>query len=112
MTYPSNLHGQLIHPISKERIDVPVSNLTVGLTDSENIVVSGIITNNSTYPIDDIVVDASMFDANGELINNENRFVLPPSSILEPGSNLEFRFFVIAEGALSYNISAFGTRVS
>lgn len=102
---------QLLYPISKERIEVPISNLTVGWTDAKNIVVSGMVINNSTYPLDDIVVDASFFDENDELINNENRFVIPPSSILQAGSNLEFKFFIIADEAYRYNISAFGTKV-
>jgi hypothetical protein len=110
--FVTNAQEESLLTISKERIDVPISNLTVGWTDSRNIFVSGTASNNSTHNLDDVVVDVSIFDKNDELINKENRFVIPPDSILEAGSIQEFKFFVIADGAVSYNVSAYGSKVS
>ncbi|HET6590015.1 MAG TPA: FxLYD domain-containing protein [Candidatus Nitrosocosmicus sp.] len=108
----SNSQEQSLHPIPRERINVHISNLTVGWTDSRNIYVSGTIINNSTHNLDDVIIDVSIFDENKNLINNENRFVIPSDSILEAGSTQSFKFYVIAEGASSYSISAFGSKVS
>lgn len=112
LNYGFPVQGQTLNPIHKDRIEIPISNLTVGWTEAGNIRVSGILINNSTYDLEDIIVDASIFDKNNKTINNENRFVIPPSSVLESTASQEFEFFIIADDAFSYNISAFGSKVS
>ncbi len=104
--------GQLLLDkiISREKIELPLSNLSVGYTDSGNIFVMGTVINNSTYDVEDVIVDVSLFDKENELVNVDNRFITHPSSILEMGSEQEFKFFVIAEDSYRYNVSSFSSK--
>jgi hypothetical protein len=102
---------QELNTVSRDNIDLSISELSVGLTDVGNISVSGIVVNNSTNNVEDVIVNVLLFDRNNELIKQDNRFVTPPSAILERGEEQEFRFFLIAENTYSYNVSSFGSKV-
>ncbi len=108
--YLTDAQQQEPNIISREKIELPISNLSVGYTDSGNIFVMGTVINNSTYNVEDVIVDVSLFDKENELVNVDNRFITPPSSILEMGSEQEFKFFVIAEDSYRYNVSSFGSK--
>ena len=108
--YLTDAQQQEPNVISSEKIELPISNLSVGYTDSGNIFVMGTVINNSTYDVEDVIVDVSLFDKENELVNVDNRFITPPSSILEMGSEQEFKFFVIAEDSYRYNVSSFGSK--
>ncbi|MDN5868697.1 MAG: FxLYD domain-containing protein, partial [Candidatus Nitrosocosmicus sp.] len=102
---------QELNAVPRDKVDLSISELSVGWTDSGNVYVSGLVVNNSTNSVEDVIVNVLLFNRDNELIKQDNRFVTPPSSILERGEEQEFRFFLIADNTYRYDVSSFGSTV-
>lgn len=99
-----------LNVIPRERVNLTLTNISAGITDTGLIYVNGTVLNNSTYNVEDVKVDVKLFSKDNRLINGEIRFVTPPESVLRAGSTQDFRINVIAEDARYYNLSSYGDR--
>ncbi len=99
-----------LNVIPRERVNLTLTNISAGITDTGLIYVNGTVLNNSTYNVEDVKVDVKLFSKDDRLTNEESRFVTPPESVLRTGSSQDFRLTVIAENASYYNLSSYGDR--
>ena len=99
-----------LNAIHRERVNLTLTNISAGITDTGLIYVNGTVLNNSTYNVEDVKVDVKLFSKDNRLINDESRFVTPPESVLRTGSSQDFGLTVIAENARYYNLSSYGER--
>ncbi len=99
-----------LNVIPRERVNLALTNVSAGITDTGLIFVNGTVLNNSTYNVEDVKVDVKLFSKDNSLINEESRFVTPPESVLRTESSQDFRLTVIAENARYYNLSSYGDR--
>jgi hypothetical protein len=69
-------------------LEISKDKLVAGPTN--NVELEGQVTNNSTTPVDDVVVKAQFYDSNGQLLHEVSRFISHPSQMLQPGESRPF----------------------
>lgn len=88
-----------------------ITNITVGNSATGLTTVSGTIQNNSTYTVDNLKVNVTLFDKNNNVIRDTSRFVSGPFTTYEHNSTDSFSFLMSVQDFDHYSARAFAERI-
>lgn len=96
---------------SDNRVNLAISNITLGDSATGLTLVNGIILNNSTMDVEDIQMDVVLYDINNNTIQDTSRFITAPFTVVEPNSTETFEFLMLTEDYHHYSANAYADRV-
>lgn len=106
-SFPSQ--AQLID--SDNRINLAISNITLGESATGLTSVNGVVLNNSTMDVENIQMDVVLYDVNNNTIQDTSRFITTPFTIVKPNSTETFEFLMLTEEYDRYSAKAYAERV-
>ena len=102
---------QQISLLNGSRVNLAINELSVGLSPTGLINVQGIVYNNSTENVENLMVEVKLFDSDKNLISETNRYITRPSSIFKPEYSRDFDFLITANNVDSYTVSAYVDKI-
>ncbi|CAN5721543.1 hypothetical protein BH23THE1_BH23THE1_08390 [soil metagenome] len=96
---------------SDNRINLAISNITLGESATGLTSVNGVILNNSTMDVENIQMDVVLYDVNNNTIQDTSRFITTPFTIVKPNSTETFEFLMLTEEYDRYSAKAYAERV-
>lgn len=96
---------------SDNRINLAISNITLGESATGLTSVNGVVLNNSTMDVENIQMDVVLYDVNNNTIQDTSRFITTPFTIVKPNSTETFEFLMLTEEYDRYGVKAYAERV-
>lgn len=96
---------------SDNRINLAISNITLGESATGLTSVNGVVLNNSTMDVENIQMDVVLYDVNNNTIQDTSRFITTPFTIVKPNSTETFEFLMLTEEYDRYSAKAYAERV-
>lgn len=106
-------HAQLTDnlPTSEpNKINLEISNITLGSSTTGLISVDGIVHNNSTENVANLQIDITIYDTNNNTIRETSRFISSPFTAYEPASTENFNFLLSIDEFHNYTANAYADR--
>jgi hypothetical protein len=88
-------------------INLAISNIILGVSTTGLISVEGTVFNNSTYDVQNVRIDVTIYDAYNNALRETSRFVSSPFTVYEPDSTENFDFLLSAENFHNYTAYAY-----